>query len=45
MAGVVGHSVSELGKRGGSPTIAFNGSADKTELACFSQEDFVGEGC
>jgi len=33
MAGVVGHPVSEKGKRGGSPSPASNGNA-QTELAC-----------
>jgi hypothetical protein len=42
MAGVVGHPVSEKGKRGGSPSMASNGNADlKTELACPLERETV----
>jgi hypothetical protein len=50
ITGVVGHPVSEKGERGGSPSTVpaerhphFAGASKKTELACFSQEDCVGE--
>jgi hypothetical protein len=44
MTEVVGYLVSEKGRQGVSPSTASNGNARyKTELVCFSQEDFAGE--
>ena len=37
--GVVGHPVSEKGKRGESPSTASNGNAIETELACFLERE------
>jgi hypothetical protein len=43
MTEVVGHLVSEKGRQGVSPSTASTGMPYKTELVCFSQEDFAGE--
>jgi hypothetical protein len=43
MAGVVGHPVSEKGKRGGSPSLSVHGNAlDRTRLLP-RKRDFAGE--
>ena len=45
MAGVVGHPVSELGERGGSPAMVSNGNTkkeDRTRLLS-RKRDFIGE--